>query len=77
MDTMQIERESACHFIEQVMKAFSKCLGLDPSSAENIQYRVVENNGEVTSSIISRAFKRPPKPPLSAGRGPQINLSSS
>jgi hypothetical protein len=76
MDTVHRERESACHFIEQVMKAFSKCLGLDPT-AEKIQYRTIENDGEVTSSIISRAFKRPPKPPLSAGRGAQINISSS
>jgi hypothetical protein len=58
MDTVHRERESACHFIEQVMKAFSKCLGLDPT-AEKIQYRTIENDGEVTTSIISRAFKRP------------------
>ncbi|AES72728.1 hypothetical protein MtrunA17_Chr3g0129151 [Medicago truncatula] len=76
MDTVQRERDSACHFIEQVVKAFSKCLGLDPT-AEKIQYRTIENDGEVTSSIISRAFKRPPKPRLSAGRGAQINISSS
>lgn len=76
MERIQRERESACHFIEQVMKAFSKCLGLDPT-AEKIQYRLDNDGGEITSSIISRAFKRPPKPRLSAGRGAQINVSSS
>ncbi|KAK7350838.1 hypothetical protein VNO77_09831 [Canavalia gladiata] len=70
----EVERErevawnsySPCHFIEQVVKAFSKCLSLDPASGD----------GEVTATT-SRALRRPPRPPLSAGRGGQINRSAS
>lgn len=45
---------SACNFIEQVVKAFSKCFGLDKAR-------------EVTPTI-SQALKRPPRPPLSVGQ---------
>nr|KYP69352.1 hypothetical protein KK1_008541 [Cajanus cajan] len=54
---------SSCHFIEQIVKAFSNCFGL-------------EKDGGVTTTT-SRAMRRPPRPPLSAGRGGQINLFAS
>ncbi|KAG5035958.1 hypothetical protein AAZX31_04G200600 [Glycine max] len=72
MEEVQRERVSAwnsyspCHFMEQVVKAFSNCLGL---------YTTSTKDGGVTSTT-SRAMRRPPKPPLSAGRT-QINLLSS
>ena len=77
---VQRERESAldsyipCHFLEQVVKTFAKCLGLD-STTERAE-DPPEKDGEVTCTT-SRALRRPPKPPLSAGRGGQVNLSSS
>ncbi|KAF1865188.1 hypothetical protein Lal_00004562 [Lupinus albus] len=57
---------SPCHFFEQVVKAFSKCLCLD-----------AEDSPESGTRTTSQAMKRPPRPPLSAGRGGQINLISS
>ncbi|KAK7317006.1 hypothetical protein RJT34_00878 [Clitoria ternatea] len=54
-----------CHFMEQVLKALSKCFGFGN-----------DKDGEVTPTT-SRAMRRPPRPPLSAGRGGQINISSS
>ncbi|KAJ1429761.1 Elicitor peptide [Sesbania bispinosa] len=79
--TVQRERESAwksysaCHFVEQAVKAFSKCLGLDPTT-EKTEYSLDTPAGAEVTSTTSRAFRRPPRPPLSVGRGAQINRSS-
>lgn len=73
MEEVQRERASSwnsyspCHLIEIVARAFSKCMGLDPT---------YEKDGGGTSTT-SRAIKRPPRPPLSSGRGDQINRYSS
>lgn len=78
---VQRERETAwdlyspCHILEQVVKAFSKCLGLD-STTERAE-DPPESDGEEVTCTTSRAMRRPPRPPLSAGRGGQLNFSSS
>ncbi|KAK7282406.1 hypothetical protein RIF29_11140 [Crotalaria pallida] len=59
---------SPCHFLEMIVKALSKCLCLDSGSDER--------GGEGTCTT-SQAMRRPPRPPLSAGRGGQVNLISS
>ncbi|KAF7840015.1 elicitor peptide 6-like [Senna tora] len=86
METPQRERERAfssykpCYYIEQVVKAISKCLGLERTEEEE------EGGGgasggkdrEITStSTTSRSLKKPSRPPLTEGRGGQVNFSSS
>ncbi|KAI4345184.1 hypothetical protein L6164_012332 [Bauhinia variegata] len=60
-----------CYFLEQMVEAISKCLGLEPAAARE------ENPPAKTADIItSRALRRPRRPPLTSGRGGQINRAS-
>ncbi|KAL1314323.1 hypothetical protein AAHE18_16G180200 [Arachis hypogaea] len=72
MDTrieVRRERESAwdsympCHFLDQVVKTLSRCLGLDPTTTQ-------------MTPITSQVLRRSPRPPLSLGRESQIHGTS-
>lgn len=64
-----------CYFIEQVLKALSKCLGLERTEEGASSSSSSSSGGrdrEVTSTA-SRGLKKPSRPPLSSGRGGQVN----
>lgn len=72
---METERERAfnsykpCYFIEQFVKAISRCLGMD--SATEREY------GEGTRTTISQSLRKPSKPPVTKGPGGQVNVCAS
>ncbi|KAJ7956901.1 elicitor peptide 6-like [Quillaja saponaria] len=58
---------SPCYFLERVAEAIYKCLGLDLTTETEGEI----NRGRKSSRTFS--FRKPPRPPLSHGKGGQIN----